>query len=278
MSAADTAPRTGPPSTATRPGYHRLRTVCAATLAGLLGLLFTALTAVTIALWASDSAYTETNPLVDLAFFALGLIIAVGFASQIRGRHVAGLQQAMLALAALAVGGWLGGRIEPLVGSFVLVAAAVPLVALHPDRRRLVAAGAGVSWPMVTLAVVAAVPAARYAAGMLDYARAAGPSCFLGQCVQGDRYAETAALAVAVVAVALLAAMHTPGWILPAWSAGAAAVGLGAASLAFPAQVGALSAVGAVAAVAWGCAVVVVTHNHSRQPSTPDVKTKAGEP
>lgn len=260
MSPTATMPRTGPASTATRPRWSRFQAVWAATLAGLLGLLFTALTAVTIALWASDSAYTQTNPVVDLAFFALGLIIAAGFASQVRGRHVAGLQQAMLALVALAIAGWLGGRIEPLVGPLVLVAAAAPLVALHPDRRRLLAAGAGLSWALAALAAVAAVPAARYAASMLDDARAAGPSCFLGQCVQGDRYAEAAALAIAVVALALLAAMRTPGWMLPAWSAGAAAVGLGAASLAFPGQVGALSAVWAVAAVVWGCAVAVVAH------------------
>lgn len=259
MSATSTMPR-GPASITAPPGGHRFRAAWAATLAALLGLLFTALTAVTIALWLSDSAYTQTNPLVDLAFFALGLIIAAGFASQVRGRHVAGLQQAILALLVLAAAGWLGGRIEPLVGPLVLVAAAGPLVALHPDRRRLAAAGAGLSRPLAALAAVAAVPAIVYAAGMLDQARAAGPSCFLGQCVQGDRYAETAALAIAVVAVALLAAMRTPGWMLPAWAAGAAAVGLGAASLAFPGQVGALSAVWAVAAVVWGCAVAVVAH------------------
>lgn len=269
MSPTATMPRTGPASTATRPRWSRFRAVWAATLAALLGLLFTALTAVTIALWASDSSYTETNPVVDLAFFALGLIIAAGFASQVRGRHVAGLQQAILAVLLLAAAGWLGGRIEPLVGPLVLVAAAAPLVALHPARRRLVAAGEGLSWPLAALVAVAAVPATLYAASMLDHALAAGPSCFLGQCVQGDRYAETAALAVAVVAVTLLAAMHTPGWMLPAWSAGATAVGLGAASLAFPGQVGALSAVWAVAAVVWGCAVVVVTHNQSRRPYGP---------
>lgn len=269
MSTTATKPRTRSASTASRTSRSRFRAVWAATLAGLLGLLFTALTAVTVVLWASDSSYTETNPVVDLAFLALGLIIAVGFASQVRGRHVAGLQQAILALLALAAAGWLGGRIEPLVGPLVLLAAAMPLVALHPDRRRLLAAGAGASKPLAALAVAAAVPVTVYAADMLDHARAAGPSCFLGQCAQGDRYAEAAALTIAMVAVALLAAARTPGWMLPAWSAGAAAVVFGGASLSLPGTISALSAVWAVAAVVWGCAVIAVAHAQRRSAAVP---------
>ena len=91
---------------------------------------------------------------------------------------------------------------------------------------------------LAALAGVATVPAAAYAVEMLGRARAAGPSCFLGQCARGDRYVEASALAVAVAA---LAAARTPGWRLPAWSAGTAAVVFGAASLLIAGQVGALS-------------------------------------
>lgn len=270
MPATKTRPRAGPAPTTARAWQRGFRAAWAVALTGLLGVLFTGMTAMTLALWATDPAYTQTNPVVDLTFFALGgILLTGGLASQIRTPTVAGLQQGLVALLALAVAGWLGGRIEPLVGPLVLVAAAAPLVAFLPDRRRLLAAGAGLSRPLAALAAVAAVPAALYAAGMLDHARAAGPSCFLGQCVQGDRYAEAAALAIAVVLVALLAAMRTPGWMLPAWSASAAAVGLGVASLTFPGQVGALSAVWAVAAVVWGCAVVVVAHIQRQRPSVP---------
>jgi hypothetical protein len=259
MPAIHTRARTGPVSHADRPWKRKLHAVWAAALAGLCGVLFTGLTAVTVTLWATDASYTQTNPVVDLAFFALGgIVVTVGFASQIRTPSIAGVQQTLLALAALSVVGGLGGRIEPLVGPLVLLAAAAPLVVLHPDRRLLLAAGAGVSKPLVALAAVAAAPAVAYAAGMLEYARAAGPSCFLGQCVQGDRYAEAAALAAAIVLVALLAAGRTPGWRLPAWSAGASAVVLGVASLAFPGQVGALEVTWAVAAVAWGGGVIAV--------------------
>jgi hypothetical protein len=100
--------------------------------------------------------------------------------------------------------------------------------------------------------VIATAAAALYAAEMLGHARAAGPSCFLGQCVQGDRYAEAAALAIAAVLVAGLASLRTAGWLLSAWSAGTAAVVLGTASLVFPAESGALPGTWAVAAVIWG--------------------------
>jgi hypothetical protein len=95
--------------------------VWAATLTILLGTLFAGLTALTVALWATDPAYAETNPVVDLAFFALGgVLVTGGFASQIARRPaVAGLQQAVLALAALSAAGWLGGRIEPAIGGLV---------------------------------------------------------------------------------------------------------------------------------------------------------------
>jgi hypothetical protein len=254
---------------ARRAKHGRLRAVWAAVLALLLGLLFTGLTAVTITLWATDPTYAETNPVVDLAFFALGTMAAAGFASQIRGRHVAGLQQALLALVALAAAGWLGGRIEPFTGPLVLLAAAIPLVLSHPDRRRLLAPGAGFGRALAVLAVIAAVPAALYAAEMLDRARAAGPSCFLGQCVQGDRYAEAAALAIAAVLVAGLTSLRTAGWLLPAWSAGAAAVALGTVSLVLPAEGGALPGTWAVAAVIWGGAFVATAHAQHLTPTRP---------
>ena len=240
---------------------HRCRAVWAGTLTGLLGVLFVGLTAVTLLLWAADPTYTQTNPVVDLSFFALGgVLITVGFVSQIRTPSIAGLQQAYLALATLSVTGWLGGRIEPFIGPLVLLVAAAPLVALHPDRRRLLTPGPAASRPLVAMAAVAAGPAAVYAADMLGRARTAGPSCFLGQCVQGDRYAEAAALALAVVVVALLASMRTPGWMLPARAAGSAAVVLGAASLLWPGEVGAVHGAWAVAAVVWGCAFILVAH------------------
>lgn len=220
---------------------HRLRTAWAATLTVLVGALFAGTTVLTITVWTNDPAYTQTNPVVDLAFFALGgILITVGFGSQIRSSQTAGLQQAITALLVLAVAGLLARRVEPFVGALLLLMATAPLVVLHPARQRLMAAGRAVSWPLATLGGIALVPALAYATTMLDRAQAAGPSCFLGQCAEGDRLAETAALAVAVVLVALLTSLRTSGWKLSAWCAGAAAVVLGVTSLAFPQELGAL--------------------------------------
>jgi hypothetical protein len=244
----------------------QFRTVWAATLTGLLGLLFVGLTAVTLALWATDPTYTQSNPVVDLSFLALGgVLLTTGLASQIRTPSIAGLQQAVLALVAWSVAGWLGGRVEPFIGPLVLLVAAAPLVVLHPDRRRLLAPGPAASRPLVALTVVAVGPAVAYAADMLGRARAAGPSCFLGQCVQGDRYAEAAALTLAVVLVALLASLRPPGWTLPAWAGGTAAVVLGAASLLWPGEVGAIPSVWAAATLAWGCSFTLIAYRYRRR-------------
>jgi hypothetical protein len=248
-----------PPTAARDHARRRWIQAWATTLSVLCGLLFVTVTALTLTLWATDPGYTETGPVVDLAFFTLGgILVTVGIATQVRAPRVAGLQQAVVALLALAGAGAAGGRVEPLVGALLLLAAVSPLAVWHPHRGRLLAAGAGPSRPMTVLAIAAAIPALVYAAGMLERARAAGPSCFLGQCAQGDRYAETAAVAIAVVLVALLAALHTDGWRLPAGCAGAAAIVLGGASVAFPGEAGALSTWWALAGIGWGTALIAL--------------------
>ena len=229
---------------------------------------FIILTAFTISLWLTHQN-VATTPVGDLSFFALGtILIGVGFAVQLRApeRRVAGVQQVILALLALAVAGLLGARIEPLVGAllFLLVAAAI-LVALHPARRRMFALGTGVSTPLMALSLLAALPVAIYAAQMLILARQAGASCFLGRCAHGDRFAELAACAVAIVLVAALASLKTPGWRVSAWSAGAAAILIGAASLALPDLPGAVGQVWGALLIAWGDLVVGVAEWEARQ-------------
>jgi hypothetical protein len=262
--------RTASAAVHARPWWDRFRVAWAAVLTVLLGSLFTGLTAVTISLWATDPTYTLTDPVADLSFFALGgILVTTGFASQlVRVPRVAGLQQAILALAALSLAGGLGDRIEPFIGPLVLLLATVPLVVLHPERRELLAVGAGMSTALVALSALAAGPAVVYANDMLNRARTAGPSCFFGQCVQGDRHAEAAALMIALLLVTLLASMRTPGWRLPARSAGTAAVVFAAASLLWPGEVGAISGAWAVATLAWGCAVVAVARPPHRSPTS----------
>ena len=227
---------------------------------------FTGLTALTVTIWVVDPRTAATNPVVDLGFFALGaVIIGGGFASQIRSpqRSIAGLQQAVIGLLCLTMAGVIGGRVEPTVGGLAFLLATAPLVALHPARRDLFAPGARVSVPLAALTALAAVPATGYAVRMLGLARRAGASCFLGRCATGDRYAEMAALALAVVLVGLLATVRTRGWQIPTSSAAAAAVILGATSLALPDLTGALQQPWAAMTVLWGLSFIAVARRRS---------------
>jgi hypothetical protein len=211
-------------------------------------------TVLTIGLWLANQN-SDTNPVADLGFFALGgIIVAGGLTTQIRApeKRIAGLQQAVTGLLALGVAGLIGERAEPLVGSLLFLAATAILVALHPARREFFQVGTRLSAPLAALSILAAVPAAAYAATMLVQARQAGPSCFLGACAYGDRLAEVAALAIAIVLVGMLAALQTRGWRAAAWSAGAAAAIVGMASIALPEVPGALGQLAGAAAVAWG--------------------------
>lgn len=250
---------------------HRGFTALIAVMTALVAVLFTATTVLTLGLWLADPAYEETNPVVDLGFFALGtVLVAGGLVTQLRTpeRHLAGLQQAFLGVLALAIAGLLGGRVEPLGGGVVLLVAISLAVRLHPGRGALIRPGARLNVPVAALSVVALAPALAYAATMLDLARSAGPSCFAGQCARGDRYAEAAALSVAVVAVGLLASVRTPGWRLAAWSAGIAAAMFGCASVALPDVVGSAGATWGGAAVAWAALVVAAAEADKQRPST----------
>lgn len=228
-------------------------------LTALVVVLFTATTALTIGLWLSDPAYEETNPVVDLGFFALGtVLVAGGLASQLRAPecHLAGLQQAFLGVLALSVAGLLGDRVEPFWGGVGLLLAIAVAGLLHPRRSALLRRGAGRSTPIAIISLVGAIPALAYAAAMLGLARSAGPSCFAGQCAQGDRFAEAAALGMALIAVGLLASARTPGWRLAAWAAGVAASIFGVASVALPDVSGSIGVPGGLLVVAWGVLVV----------------------
>lgn len=229
----------------------------------VLGLTFVIVTTLTIGIWVTDQSYTETNPVVDLGFFALGaLVIGSGFAVQLRApaHNLAGIQQAILGSLALAVAGLLGDRVEPLAGGVVILLAALVLAALHPARDDFFRRGPGVNPPLAGLVIVAAAPAVRYADSMLAQARLAGPSCFMGQCAGGDRFVEMAALAVALVLVGCVALWRSAGWRFSAQCAGSAAILVGGVSIVLPGAAGAAGAAGApwgLLVVAWGMAVVL---------------------
>lgn len=232
----------------------------------LFGLIFTGVTILTIATWLAGNNH-DTTPVTDLGFYALGgVMITAGLVAQLRApeRRIAGVQQAMIGILALGVAGLIGDRIEPLIGSIVCLVATAIVAALHPARHEFFRLRRRLSAPLAVLALVAAVPALIYAAIMLTEARAAGPSCFLGRCAYGDRFAELAALALAIVAAGLLAASRPHGWRLTAWRVGMCAVILGAVSIAWPALAGSLGWIGGSLATAWGIAFVVAAERESR--------------
>lgn len=236
---------------------------------GILSFAFVGVTVVTLTLWFTDPDYRHTTPLVDLAFFALGALIAVGVAVQVRHpeRNVAGAQQALIGTVALAVTGAVGARVEPAVGGMVLAAVVLVLVTLHPERRSVVRPGPGSSPALLVLAGVAAVPAAWYAVDLLVLARAAEESCFGGQCVHGDRLAEMAALSVAVVALVAAAGGRPAGARVSIWSAGVGAVAVSVAALALPDVEGAPLPVWAAAGLVWGVLVVLLGERDVRRVS-----------
>lgn len=269
------------PATAAFHGDRRPRRIFrlwAALWSTIVSVLFLAVTALTLTLWATDPDYVETTPLTDLGFFALGAVIATGFLSQLRAHPpVTGVHQAALATVALAATGLLGRRIEPFLGALLILAALSVLAALHPARTMLLRLerphGQPVSAALTALVVVVAVPAVWQATRLLDAAAAAGPSCFLGQCARGDRLAELAAALVTVVLVGLLAALQPAAARLPLWVAGAVAILIGAASAALPDVTGSLGMTGGAALIGWGGLFIAVgehEHHHDGHQPPPE--------
>lgn len=240
--------------------------VWAAILSLLSAITFVGLTVLTVGLWLMNRN-PSTNPVVDLGFFALGaVIIATGFIVQLRApeRKISCVQQALIGLLALGVAGLIGGRVEPLTGSLISLLAVAILVALHPARREFFKLATRPSPRLAALSILAAIPATAYAAAMLVRARQAGPSCFLGRCAYGDRLAEMAALATAIVVAGMLAASKPGGWRITAWCVGTAAVIPGSASIVLPELPGALGQGGGAVVVIWGVLFVGVAEWEAR--------------
>lgn len=249
--------------------------VWAAVWSMVIVVTFLGVTVLTLALWLTDPGYTETTPVGDLSFFALGAIIGVGLASQLRRaeQRVAGPQQAGIGILSLGVAGVMGERIEPAVGAVLLLLVVAVLVVLHPARRDLFAPGPGTDLLVLALSVLAGIPAIWYAARMLSLAAEAGPSCFLGQCARGDRLAEMAAATITIVLVGGLAGFKTPGWRLPLWSAGVGAILIGLTSIALTDVPGSLGLGWGSLAVAWGVLLIMIGERRGPRPSSPSTSS-----
>lgn len=222
----------------------------------LLTVLFAGVTALTLGVWAAEPAAAVTTPVTDLAFACLGGAIAAGIASQIvRAASALGLIQALTGSLLLAAAGAAGARMEPLVGGLVFAGIVVVTWAL---RRHALATTQPVDLPLGTVGLIGLGLAIPVAAHGVLLARASGPSCFLGRCAEGDRYAELAAAAVLFGVLAALAATRIRGWQLPLWTAVTGGVSVGAASVALPDVPASLGRLGGALALLWAVLLIVL--------------------
>jgi hypothetical protein len=265
MTMAD-APPPGLQHTRTGWSHGRFLSMWAAVWSVLLVPLFLGVTVLTVTLWATSPEYTETTPVSDLSFLALGAMIAMGFVSQLRRRAfaLAGAEQSVLAALSLAVAGALGGRVEPALGGLVLLLAALVRPAFDRSWRGTPRVWGRPDLPSALLVVVAVPPLVAYSARLIVLAHDAGPSCFLGKCAHGDRFAEMAATSGAIIMLGGLSALRRSGWRLPAWSAGLAAAVMGVSSLALPESPGALGTAWAVLASVWAVSFLVLVQRRPR--------------
>jgi hypothetical protein len=182
-----------------------------------------------------------------------GVWLAGLLVSLVRPRYVAALQQVLVVIAALAIAEAITGEMYALP---IILGVPVALVVLaQPDRRALFTKGQGLSPVLAPLALIAAIPLARYAAdqGVLQHDAVVGDPH-----AKMSHYTDMAWVGVLIPLLGLLAAVRTAGWRIPAWSAGILATTFGLSSLAFHDASSALDRGWAVVAALGGIAFVAL--------------------
>ena len=226
----------------------------AAILVAGYGVAFFGYTSLVLA-WFED-VEGVAGPVTDLGYGVLvGIIQTTGLLVQLRGpeRKIAGVQQTFLVIPALLIGSAIASDSQNLVPALILLPAIGILLALHPAREEFLRRGAALSWTLLALTLIGAVPLVAYALDMGTQARdLVGPPHHV------QRLSTMAAMAVAIVLTGLLAALQTRGWRIPAWSAGVAAIMFGLASVVFPDQRGAVGPGWGGVAIAGGVLFIAV--------------------
>ena len=143
----------------------------------------------------------------------------------------------------------------PLLGYAALLALQLPLVLLVPGRERVRPVAWSVSRPMLVLAVLGIVPWLLHAERMFASNRR-NAGVLIGDVTMGvDHYAVQGALALALVALSLLAACWPRGRRYLGTSAGLCAGYVGLVSFAFPVTWAGLSPLWSVLCMAWAAAI-----------------------
>jgi hypothetical protein len=233
----------------------------AAILVAGYGVAFFGYTSLVLA-WFED-VEGVAGPVTDLGYGVLvGIIQTTGLLVQLRGpeRKIAGVQQTFLVIPALLIGSAVASDSQNLVPALILLPAVGILLALHPARGEFFRRGAALSWSLLAITVIGAVPLVAYALDMGAQARdLVGPPHHV------QRLSTMAAMAVAIVLTGLLAALRTRGWRIPAWSAGVAAIMFGLASVVFPDQPGAVGRGWGGVAIAGGVLFIAMAEWEARR-------------
>jgi hypothetical protein len=191
-----------------------------------------------------------------------GVLFPVGLAAQFRrgGGPVATLQQLVVVTGALAVATLLTTKPHEwlLVAFWGAVSAAV--IALHPERSRVLALRHGADPLLAALTAIAVVPAAVYAAQMAAKYRGGHP----GDDTNGfEHWTVQSAAAIAIVLLVALSALKTDGWRVPAISAAVSAALLGALAIASDTGPADFPAGWGVATLVWSALLVLAAARQS---------------
>ncbi|CAN5899212.1 hypothetical protein BH20ACT6_BH20ACT6_16060 [soil metagenome] len=216
-----------------KPG--RVRRGALTVLAAIAALLTALLSvgALELLLGGGSSDGERLAGLAHLPWLALGWSAAFLALVWRAERRPAALQQVLAMLVGMYVGGMLLAPGEDdwvfVIGFGVVVAG---LVALYPARRTLLRAGpAGPSPLLLPFALVAAAPLTIYAFDVMDLY--VSPT-------EGPFYLGIAVTATAAPLVGLVASLRSGGMRLPTWSAGVMTASLGAGSLLWSSDPGAM--------------------------------------
>jgi hypothetical protein len=211
----------------------------------------------------------------DLSFgFVFGTSV-VGMLSQLRApwRNVAGQLMALIPWVGLLLGSLLADGHLTFAPAPILAALTLLATILHPTGRDFFRSFSvsRVSWVLLALTVIAAVPLLAFASTNLGLQRTlTNDHAALGH------YGFMAAFSFTVIGIGLVASLRPDGWRLTAWVGGLLPALLGLASIVYPDVASSLGLAWSLAAIAWGFGFIAVAEL-TRTPRAPTLLGSRGE-
>ena len=195
-----------------------------------------------------------------------GILLPIPLAAQLRrgGGPVATLQQLIVTTASLAIATLLTLKAHEWLLVAFWAAVTATIAALHPSRKQLLARPNKPDPILATVAALALVPAAIYAAQMAANHRAGLP----GDDTNGfEHWTIQAALPIALAGLVALSALKTDGWRIPAVTAAIGAATLGLFAIVDKGSAGDVSTGWGAGALEWGIVVLLAVARATRQPA-----------